>query len=151
VDFADALKRNAIELQSEARTRDREASVISKKVAAVEQEMTEHVDEISRIVTEMGNSFCLLIPKPDQVFGNVDDDDVDEESVVADCSLREHGLFPGNSSITIELSSRKLAEIQRTDDNSPILDNLKELGTLMRNKYLPLTQKWVLIASKASN
>jgi hypothetical protein len=99
----------------------------------------------------MDNCFCLLIPKPDDMFtensANNNDESQNQEDEV---DLREHGIQNRLTTIAIEIDKNMgLGEIQETEDNEFILENLKDFNALLNKKYLPMIKKWVTISSKA--
>ncbi len=124
---------------------ERQAKVIEKKVQAVEVEFNDNQNEIIRVITEMDNCFCLLIPKPEDTFGN-NESLLVEEAENNNINLREHG-FSTTHSVNIE--NFDLGRVVETEDNLPIIENLKDLNTLLKNRFLSLIKKWVAISSKA--
>lgn len=114
----------------------------------MKSELEENLDDISRIVTEANNCFCLLVPKPENLFGESSVNETENE-LHEKLDFREHGLQGPSGSIAIHLNEH-VGRIKRTEDNSAIIDNLQELCLLLKTRYMPLIKKWVQIASKAS-
>lgn len=112
----------------------------------MEAELNDNQDEIMQVVTEMDNCFCLLIPKPSDFGENQVDDEEDSSS--EQLNLREHGFATTGVSINVQRSS--LGKVVVTEDNLPIIENLKDLNALLKNRFIPLIKKWVAITSKAS-
>lgn len=135
--------------------RQRQSQVVGKKVDSVKNEMEEKVEEISRIIMEMNNCFGLLVPKPSDLFqnegkkedGRNGSSSSDEEDNV---DLREHGIMDPRTVISIQLPD-KPQQIKITEDNSVIVDSLKDHYLELKNGYLPSIKKWVQVASKAGN
>lgn len=131
--------------------RQRQSKVVGKKVDSVKNEMEEKVEEISRIIMEMNNCFGLLVPKPSDLFQDegkkeeMEEGSSDEEDNV---DLREHGIMDPRTVISIQLPN-KPQQIKITEDNSVIVDNLKDHYLELKNGYLPSIKKWVQVASKA--
>lgn len=113
--------------------------------------MEEKVEEISRIIMEMNNCFGLLVPKPSDLFQDegkkeeMEEGSSDEEDNV---DLREHGIMDPRTVISIQLPN-KPQQIKITEDNSVIVDSLKDHYLELKNGYLPSIKKWVQVASKA--
>lgn len=149
VDFDDALKRNAFELQKESQEKERQSKVVGKKVDGVKKEMEDKVDEISRIITEMNNCFGLLVPKPDELFQDGPGKGEDEEESEP-VNLREHGIMDPRTVISISLPE-KPQQIKITEDNSVIVESLKDHYNELKNGYLPVIKKWVQVVSKADD
>lgn len=146
VDFADALKRNKHELERQNAREEQKAKQLRDRVNVAKTEMEDHVDEISRIVTESSNCFSLLIPKPEDLFSSEDKNKESQNNPTFE--PREHGLTGPLSSITVQLNTGAL-KIRRNEDNAPIIDNLKEHCAVMKNKFLPKIKKWVDVISKS--
>lgn len=137
-----------------AREQERQSKVIEKKVDAVKEELKDSEDEITRSITEMDNCFCLLIPKPEHTFGEnpLNEDkpsssSIENENISID--LREHG-FSSATTRSIQIDNSNLGSVIKTEDNLPIIENLRDLHTLLKNRYLPIIKKWVAITSKSS-
>ncbi|ODM91767.1 UV-stimulated scaffold protein A [Orchesella cincta] len=153
VDFDDALKRNAFELQQDLVERQRQSKLVGKKVDSIKSEMEEKVDELSRIITEMNNCFSLLIPKPNDLFQDEGNTELDEhESVNADTAvnLREHGIVDRRTVISIQLYD-KPQQIRITEDNAAVVETLKDHYQELKNGYLPSIKKWIQVASKSDD
>lgn len=160
VDFDDALKRNAFELQQDVAERERQSKVIGKKMEGVTSEMEEKVEEISRIVTEMNTCFGLLVPKPSDLFqdqgttstssknDNDSESDSDEDEADNQVDLREHGIMDPRTVISIQLPE-KPQQIKVTEDNAAVVESLKDHYMELKNGYLPSVKKWAQVASKA--
>lgn len=149
VDFNDALARNAFELQRDTLEKQRQSKVAGKKADELKIEMEEKVEDISRIITEMNSCFGLLIPKPDELFQDESDSHSHDDAVVSDkIDLREHGIVDRRTVISIELPSAP-HQLKVNDDNTPVIENLKDLYLELKNGYATAIRKWVKVASKA--
>ncbi|CAL8079947.1 unnamed protein product [Orchesella dallaii] len=152
IDFDDALKRNAFELQQDLVERQRHSKLVGKKVDGIKSEMEEKVDEISRIVTEMNNCFSLLIPKPGDLFQDEGQNESDEDESPEDTTvnLREHGISDPRTVISIHLPS-KPQQVRITEDNAAVIETLKDHYQELKNGYLPSIKKWIQVASKSDD
>jgi len=111
-------------------------------------EIGEHREEIMRVVEEMGNCFKLLIPKAEELFVETTTTTTTEDEC-DEVDMREHGMFAGSCSTSIAVQLDDVERVTVTEDNSAIVDMLKDLYKLLSIRYLPLIRKWAKVASAA--
>ena len=116
-----------------------------KKLEALREEIAEQERDISELVTEMTNSFNLLVSRPEEFLGEsvTNDDDPCEDD---DVDMREHG-FNARTTITIEFDPVADTKIHINEDNETVLENLRGLYRRARNRFLPLIRRWLLAVS----
>ncbi|XP_041055102.1 UV-stimulated scaffold protein A isoform X1 [Carcharodon carcharias] len=61
--------------------------------------------------------------------------------------IRNHGLLSHKYSLDLEIHTD--LKIKEDEDNSAVINNIKDLQRLFTNKYLPTVQYWIQILTKA--
>ena len=107
-------------------------------------------------MTQLDACFCLLRPNEfglggDDVSSNVPPLEGTEQGECDDEEgARAHGFATPAQSIEVMVSpSSELEDLQETSDNEAVLDNLRDLYTVLVNKLIPLSKKWSLTIMKA--
>lgn len=111
------------------------------------------VPEIESIIETILNCISLLLPPPEEFFvadtsdANVGDDALAFSSNFANgtneddsFNLRQFGLS-SSYNLVINIDHSKKVHIRRTEENSAIIDNLKE-NIIIAKKFRPVIKKW---------
>ena len=114
-----------------------------KNLEALRQEIAEQERDISELVTEMKNSFNLLVSRPEEFLGATNEGDHCEDDEI---DLRHHG-FNAQTTITIEFNPVADTKVHINEDNEAVLENLRGLYLRARNRLLPLIRRWLVAAS----
>lgn len=178
-EFDGVRSRTALERQRTQETEARRSNVAQQKLNIVLTQMEESTADIENITNEMENCLRLLLPRPEE-FDIYKEAmcERNEESVVPRTSsslhlesqekicyktndpsqniikhgseniLNQYGF--GSHSYPLNITVSTLVEIVETQDNTDILNTLNELEKQVRNKYLPMIQKWLDVLTKHS-
>ncbi|XP_028398552.1 UV-stimulated scaffold protein A-like [Dendronephthya gigantea] len=152
----------------------RRANLAEQKLNDVLTQMSDSVNEIENVITEMGNCFRLVLPSPEEFdihtgdttnsggqTSELSDSDIPSTSsgithssvnkiqcALSYDNLNDHGQISRSYQLDITLETS--IEIIKTEDNMDVLGTLQELNKQVVDKYLPLTQKWLEVLTKHS-
>ena len=128
----------------------------TRKVKDEMEECRKH-EEFQTCTTQIENCLELLVPPPENFLfsdrsSNVSENVICPNEVHKDIT-REHGMINRKVDITIAVrTGNELSSINRIsicDDNSHILENLKDQHTILKNRLLPKVKKWTITLAKA--
>lgn len=99
---------------------------------------------------EDGKDIPVCVAATDDVDDDQDDDDEEKEDnereEEKDNDLQVHGLHRPDFNLSIEISADDL-RLKETEDNTDIMQSLKDASKLIGSSYLPKVTKWLEVSS----
>lgn len=149
----------------------RRANLAEQKLNAVLTQMSDFVNEIQNVITEMGNCFRLVLPSPEEfevhttniggqtselfdshipsTSSGITHDSVNKIQDTLGCNeLNDCDQI--SQSYQLDITLGPSVEVIETEDNMDVLRTLQELNKQVVDKYLPLAQKWLEVLTKHS-
>lgn len=150
VDFNDMEARSALQREMEEEKKRKIDNVWRERVKRVKAEMEDTRNDIEDCLRQIDNCFELLIPNPE-----LENPPIEDETEVVNVEEEEefepggnlHGVVDPQMKIEIDLNRKE--EIEINQENSAIVENLRDQVTILRNKLQPMVKKWTVILTKA--
>ncbi|XP_067008915.2 UV-stimulated scaffold protein A isoform X2 [Anabrus simplex] len=180
VDFSALEMEDSAQRMRQQELERRQNTINQERLKKVQSELEELRPEINATLTAMDNCFGLLLPAPENFFivdenpvdekncskssdmpstssiicnnakkeesNSEEETDEEEENFI---EMKSHGIFNPNFKIELELKP-ETTSIKETSENAAIFENVRDLNTLIRNRYLPCVKKWEQMMSKCS-
>ncbi|KAL9559142.1 hypothetical protein PS6_000946 [Mucor atramentarius] len=139
--------------RNRSNTDARRKAIQFNRFEILKADMNDHLDIIKDNLANMEGCFEILIPK--NVF---QDDDLDFDALLRGeaisshppesenykDSILSHGLGSNRYQITIDMSEESLMdEVQETEDNRIVFDQLREAYTLLETKHMNQLNQWI--------
>jgi len=104
--------------------------------------LTGRESEIKDYVKTVNNCVSLLLPPPDEFFLPTDDEPSGSQvDISQDFDMRHHGLTHSYN-LVINIDHSKKVRIEKTKENSCVIDNLKDAVRLLKKRYKSVIEKW---------
>ena len=154
VSFNDIEGRSALERRQELEQRLKMDAIWKERVKKVQMQMDDHRRDMDECLTQINSCLELLVTKPENfLFAEDEDviqhDDSREEEEEDDHDLKSHGIFGVKTTITIQAKENE--DLKETQDNQPVLSNLREQYAIFSHKLLPMVKKWSITLTKAGS
>ena len=174
IDFAGMRSSTLLERQRQKSLETRQRDLEKRTIEKIKQEMQESCMDIESTILQGNSCLHLVLPRPcdlytdenselrDEASQDTKFDSVRGETTASSSNLdnleepnthiigKYHGIPTKDYKITIKISLGKTVVVE-SDDNKDILANLHDLMNEIRNKFVPMVNRWINILTKCNN